>query len=195
MGDMKSAYDRAMERAGKLGSLSPEEMKKQEEERLLTVGRAVADKYLTHGSTQVLTGDIERLRAEDRDTVARGARLGLAQSISFDKVVTPDTIEKVAAGLKALVTGNTDMIDKLIGEVKGLLEEMEAELDRTYSSEFSRLEGERRGLLDRIGISGSAVAGVNAEGSSTWQQIEDGIRTQYNANLGPVKKKLVEAVM
>jgi hypothetical protein len=195
MGDMKSAYDRAMERAGKLGSLSPEEMKKQEEERLLTVGRAVADKYLTHGSTQVLTGDIERLRAEDRDTVARGARLGLAQSISFDKVVTPDTIEKVAAGLKALVTGNTDMIDKLIGEVKGLLEEMEAELDRTYSSEFSRLEGERRGLLDRIGISGSAVAGVNVEGSSTWQQIEDGIRTQYNANLGPVKKKLVEAVM
>jgi hypothetical protein len=194
MGEMKSAYDRAMERAGKLGKLSPDEMKKQEEERLLTIGRAIADKYLTHGSTQVLKGDIDKLRAEDRDLVGRGARLGLAESLSFDKDVTVEALERVAAGLTALATGKQGAVEELIGKVKGLLEEMEAELDRTYSSEYSHLESERRVLLQGLGISGSAVAGVNVEGSSAWQRIEDGLRAQYNAKLELLKNKLSQAV-
>jgi hypothetical protein len=194
MGEMKSAYDRAMERAGKLGKLSPDEMKKQEEERLLTIGRAIADKYLTHGSTQVLKGDIDKLRTEDRDLVGRGARLGLAESLSFDKDVTVEALERVAAGLTALATGKQGAVEELIGKVKGLLEEMEAELDRTYSSEYSHLESERRVLLQGLGISGSAVAGVNVEGSSAWQRIEDGLRAQYNAKLELLKNKLSQAV-
>jgi hypothetical protein len=194
MGDMKSAYERAMERAGKLGSLSPEEMKEQEEERLITIGRAIADKYLTHGSTQVLKGDIDNLRAEDRDLVGKGARLGLAASFSFDRGVPLESLERAAQGLMALATGKLDAIEKLIGEVKGLLEEMEVELDKTYSSEFSRLESERHGLLQQIGISGSAVAGVNVEGSSAWERIENELRAQYNAKLEPLKRELSQAV-
>jgi len=194
MGEMKSAYDRAMERAGKLGKLSPDEMKKQEEERLLTVGRAIADKYIVHGSTQVLKGDIGKLRAEDRGLVGRGAWLGLVESLSFDKGVTMEALDRVAEGLAALATGKQGVVEELIGKVKGLLEELEAELDRTYSSEFSRLESERRGLLQGLGISGSAVAGVNVEGSSAWQLIEDGLRAQYNAKLELLKNKLSQAV-
>ena len=195
MGEMKSAYDRAMERAGKLGKLSPDEMKKQEEERLITIGRAIADKYLTHGSTQVLKGDIDKLRSDDRVLVSRGARLGLAGSICFDKGVTLEALDRVSEGLVALASGKKGQIDELIGSVKGLLEELEAELDRTYSSKFSRLESERRGLLQGLGISGSAVAGVNVEGSSAWQQIEDGLRAQYSSKLEPLKKKLAEVVV
>ena len=194
MGELKSAYERAMEKAGKLGSLSPEEMKKQEEERLITIGRAIATKYLTHGSVQVLKDDIQKLRAEDRDLVGRGSRLGLAGSISFDKGVTLEALDRVSEGLVALASGKKGQIDELIGSVKGLLEELETELDRTYSSKFSRLESERRGLLQGLGISGSAVAGVNVEGSSAWQQIEDGLRSQYNAKLEPLKRKLAQAV-
>jgi hypothetical protein len=195
MGEMKSAYDRAMERAGKLGKLSPDEMKKQEEERLLTIGRAIADKYLTHGSTQVLKGDIDKLRTDDRGLVGRGARLGLAQSLSFDRGVTLEALERVEEGLTALATDKKGAIDESIGGVKKLLEELEAELDRTYSSEYSHLESERRVLLQGLGISGSAVAGVNVEGSSAWLKIEDGLRAQYNAKLEPLKKKLAEAVV
>ena len=195
MGEMKSAYDRAMERAGKLGKLSPDEMKKQEEERLITIGRAIATKYLTHGSVQVLKDDIQKLRAEDRDLVGRGSRLGLAGSISFDKGVTLEALDRVSEGLVALASGKKGQIDELIGSVKGLLEELETELDRTYSSKFSRLESERRGLLQGLGISGSAVAGVNVEGSSAWQQIEDGLRAQYSSKLEPLKKKLAEVVV
>jgi hypothetical protein len=195
MGEMKSAYDRAMERAGKLGSLSPEEMKRQEEERLVTVGRALAEKYLGHGHTKVLNDDIEKFRGDEKDLVARGARLGLAGSPIFDKGVTMEALDRVVSGLTALATGKQGAVEELIGKIKGLLEEMEAELDRTYSSEYSHLESERRVLLQGLGISGSAVAGVNVEGSSAWQRIEDGLRAQYNANLEPLKKKLAEAVV
>ena len=191
---MKSAYDRAMERAGKLGKLSPDEMKKQEEERLLTIGRAIADKYIVHGSTQVLKGDIDKLRAEDRDLVARGARLGLVASLSFDRGVTLEAIERMAAGLTSLATDKKGAIDEMREKVKSLLEEMEAELDKTYSNEYGRLEGERRVLLQGLGISGSAVAGVNVEGSSAWEQIENELRSRYNANLEPLKVKLSQAV-
>ena len=194
MGEMKSAYDRAMERAGKLGKLSPDEMKKQEEERLLTVGRAIAEKYLGHGHTQVFKDDVEKFRADEKDVVGRGARLGLAGSLSFDRGVTLESLERVAEGLTALASGKGSPIEELIGGVKGLLEELEAVMDRTYSSEFSRLESERHGLLQGLGISGSAIAGVNVEGSSAWQQIEDGLRAQYNAKLEPLKKKLSQAV-
>ena len=194
MGELKSAYERAMEKAGKLGKLSPDEMKKQEEERLLTVGRAIADKYLTHGHTQVFKDDVEKFRADEKDVVSRGARLGLVGSISFDRGVTLEALDRVADGLAALATGKPDAIEELIGMVKGLLEEMEAELDKTYSNEYGRLEGERRVLLQGLGISGSAVAGVNVEGSSAWEQIENELRSRYNAKLEPLKKKLSQAV-
>jgi len=195
MGEMKSAYERAMERAGKLGSLSPEEMKKQEEERLLTIGRAIAGKYIEHGSTQILVGDIEKLKAEDRVLVSKGARLGLAGSLSFDKGVTLEAVDRVVEGLTALVSDKKGAIDELIGSVKKLLEELEAELDSTYSKEYSHLESERRVLLQGLGISGSAVASVNVEGSSVWQQIESRIRLEYNAKLEPLKKKLSQTVV
>ena len=194
MGEMKSAYDRAMERAGKLGKLSPDEMKKQEEERLITIGKAIADKYLTHGSTQVLKGDIEKLRAEDRALVGKGARLGLAGSITFDKGATMESIDRVSEGLTALAADKKGAIDESIVGVKKLLEEMEAELDRTYSSEYSHLESERRVLLQGLGISGSAVGGVNTEGSTAWQLIEEALRGQYNTRLEPLKKQLSQAV-
>ena len=195
MGEMKSAYERAMERAGKLGSLSPEEMKKQEEERLLTIGKAIADKYLTHGSTQVLSGDIEKLKAEDRALVSKGTWLGLAGSISFDRGATIESLGRVAEGLMALAADNKGTIEEGIGGVKKLLEELEAELDRTYSSEYSHLESERRVLLQGLGISGSAVGGVNVEGSSAWQLIEEALRGQYNAKLEPLKQKLSQMVV
>lgn len=194
MGEMKSAYDRAMERAGKLGKLSPDEMKKQEEERLLTIGRAIADKYLIHGSTQILKDDIEKLRADDRSLVGKGARLGLAGSLSFDKGVTMESIDRVAEGLTALAADKKSAIDESIDIVKKLLEEIEAELDTTYSKEYSHLESERRVLLQGLGISGSAVAGVNVEGSTAWRKIEEGLRVHYKEKLEPLKQKLAEAV-
>ena len=194
MGELKSAYDRAMEKAGKLGSLSPDEMKKQEEDRLLTVGRAMAEKYLTHGHTQVFKDDVEKFRADEKDVMSRGARLGLVGSISFGRSVTLEALDRVADGLAALATGKPDAIEELIGRVKGLLEEMEAELDKTYSNEYGRLEGERRVLLQGLGISGSAVSGVNVEGSSAWERIENELRSRYNTKLEPIKRELSQAV-
>ncbi len=195
MGELKSAFERAMEKAGKLGSLSSEEMKKQEEQRLSTVGRAIADKYLNHGHAQVLKDDIEKFRADEKDVVSRGARLGLAESISFDKGMTAEALDRVAAGLLTLATGNKGVIEELISKVRGLLEELEVELDRTYSNEFGRIESDKRGLLHELGISGSAIAGINVEGSSAWEQIENDLRLQYNTKLEPLRRELSQAVV
>ena len=46
MGEIKSAWEIALEKVDKLGELSPEELKRQKEEKYALIGQALADKYL-----------------------------------------------------------------------------------------------------------------------------------------------------
>lgn len=195
MGELKSALERAMEKTGKLSSLSAEEMKKREEERFFPAGRVVAEKYLTHGHTKVLKDDIEAVPAGDRDMVRRAVRVGLAESLNFDASFTAETIERVLAGLLALVSGNLGAIEELIANAKGIFDELEQEMDRVYAAEFKHIEEEERARLNKMGIAGSAVGEINIEGGAMWKQIASGLRSQYNAKLEPLKKKLAEAVV
>ena len=54
MGEMKSAFEKALERAEKLGKLSPEEMRGRKEAEYAPIGRAIADRYLRHGHNEIL---------------------------------------------------------------------------------------------------------------------------------------------
>ena len=120
--------------------------------------------------------------------------MGLAESISFDKDVTAEALDRVQAGLTALAAGKQGAIEELISKVKGLLAELGAELDRTYSNEFRRIESDERARLREIGISGSAIAEINVEGSSAWKQIESDLRSRYKAKLEPLKRELSQTV-
>jgi len=73
MGELKSAYERAMEKAEKLGQLSPEELRERKKAELAPIGRALADRYLSHGHTRVLSHDLERFGDEERDVIANAA--------------------------------------------------------------------------------------------------------------------------
>ena len=195
MGELKSALERAMEKTGKLSSLSAAEMKKQEEEKFFPAGRVLAEKYLTHGHTKVLKDDIEAVPAGDRDMVRRAVRVGLAGALNFDASFTAETIDRVQAGLLALASGNQGVIEELIAKGKGLFDELEQELDRVYAAEFKRIDDEERARLNKMGIAGSAVGEINIEGGAVWKQIEGGLRSQYNAKLEPLKRKLAEIVI
>jgi hypothetical protein len=139
MGELKSALERAMEKTGKLSSLSAEEMKKQDEERFFPAGRVLAEKYLTHGHTKVLKDDIEAVPAGDRDMMRRAVRVGLAGAINFDASFTAETIDRVQAGLLGLASGKKEAIEDMMAKVKGLFNELEQELDRVYAAEFKRI--------------------------------------------------------
>ena len=195
MGELRSAYDRAVEKTGKLGKLSAEEVKKREDEKFLPAGRVVAEKYLTHGHTKVLKDDIATVPAGDRELMRKSVMVGLSGTINCGASFTAEMIERVQVGLLALASGNQGVIEELIAKVKGVFDELEQELDRVYAAEFKRIEDEERARLNKMGIAGSAVGEINIEGGAVWKQIEGGLRAQHNAKLEPIKRKLAEIVI
>jgi hypothetical protein len=195
MGELKSALERAMEKTGKLGSLSAEEMKKREDEKFFPAGRVVAEKYLTHGHTKVLKDDIEAVPAGERDMMRKAVRVGLAKALNFDASFTAETIDRALAGLLALASGNQGVIEELIAKVKGIFDELEQEMDRVYAAEFKRIDDEERARLQKMGIVGSAICEINIEGGVVWKQIASGLRLRYNAKLEPLKRELAEVVV
>jgi hypothetical protein len=195
MGELKSALERAMEKTSKLGSLSAEEKKRHEEERLLPMGRALAEKYLIHGHTKILLDDIGRFPAAEKSLVTRGALSGLVGSIGFDKRITAESLDRVQAGLLSLAADDNGRIEEVIGKIKSLVVEFNAEQQRTLSSEAERIDSAERERLREIGISGSAVAEINVKASAAWGQVESGVRALYNAKLEPLKRELTQTVI
>ena len=76
MDEMKSAFEKALERAERLGKLSPEEIRKRKEEEYIPVGRALADRYLGHGYVKLLEEEANRYNGEEKDIVRRAALSG-----------------------------------------------------------------------------------------------------------------------
>jgi hypothetical protein len=81
MGEIKSAWEIAMERAEKLGKLSPEELKRQREKEYAVIGQALAEKYLGGLDLRQLEVDLDKYEGEKREWVKKMAMVKLAQSI------------------------------------------------------------------------------------------------------------------
>ncbi len=195
MGELKSALERAMEKTGKLGSLSAEEKKRQEEARLMPMGRALAEKYLLHGHTKILVDDVSRFSVAEKDMVTRGALSGLVGSIGFDKGITVESLDRVQAGLLALAVSDKGSIEKVIGELKVLSAEFDAEQQRTLSSEAGRIDGAEREQLREMGIAGSAIAEINVKAGAAWRQVVKDLRSRFAERLESLKKRLAEGVI
>ena len=127
--------------------------------------------------------------------VNRGALSGLVESIGFDKGITAESLDRVHAGLLALAASDKDSIEKMIGEIKGLVAEFDAEQQRTLSSEAENIDRVERERLRGIGISGSAVAEINVKAGAAWRQVVEGIRTRFAERLESLKKRLAEVVV
>jgi len=72
VGEMKSAFEKAMEKAEKLGSLSPEEMRERKEAEYTTLGRAIAERYMGHGHKQLLKEEVGQYSGEEKAVVSGG---------------------------------------------------------------------------------------------------------------------------
>ena len=195
MGELKSAFEKAMEKTGKLGSLSTEEKKRQEAERLIPLGRALAEKYLLHGHVKILMDDVDRFPAAEKDLVNRGALSGLVESIGFAKGITAESLDRVQVGLLTLAAGDKGRIEEVIGEIKGLIAELDAKQQLTLSSEVERIDNAERERLREMGISGSAIAEINVKASADWKQVVDSVRTRFAERLESLKKKLTETAL
>jgi len=183
MGEIKSAWEIAMEKAEKLEKLPPEELRKQKEEKYSSIGQVLVDKYLGGLDLWQLEVELDKYSSEDRAFLKEMAVSKLAQSIELGSHKGLGRIMEGISYLKQRV----DIRD--IGEE---IEQLFEEYKQVEQMEKEEMEKSARDILHRLRISGSAIGGVNPKAIGEWQQDLDRLAQPYRERLEPLRQKLLD---
>lgn len=191
MGEMKSAFEKAMEKAEKLGGLSPEEMRERKEAECTTLGRAIAERYLGHGHKQLLEEEIGRYSGGEKGIVMGAALSRLVEAIDLKS----DDIVVMGRALEGLVIlkGKGQVLET-VGRIQALLHEFREVIHQKYEIEKESIEKDGRELLHRLRIAGSAVGSINLKSSEAWEVISVELESQFSQRLEALKRELLGLV-
>lgn len=187
MSEMKSALERALEKAEKLGKLSPEEMRAQKEEEYAPIGRAIADRYLGHGHNAILEEEVNRYGGDEKAIVTRAALSRLKEAIGLE---SDEVAERAIAGM--LTLRGEERIGEIGERIRSLLGEYREAKREEYEQERERIERRERELLHQLRISGSAIGEINLKASGAWARISQELLSRFNERLEELKRELLE---
>ncbi len=193
MGEMKSALERALERADGLGTLSPEEMRKRKEEEHILIGEGLAKRYLEHGFSDVLLEGIGRFaeyNGEEKSVVDRAALSVMLQSIGLED---NDLSGKAIRGILDLKSD--DRIESMCQEIEGVLREYHQAKQRCYQEKRAAIEKSVRESLHRLRISGSAVGEINTGTGEEWKGIVRQLQSRFDGRLSKLKTSLADTLI
>ena len=185
MGEMKSAFEKALEKADKIGKLSPEEMREREEAEYGPIGRAIAERFLGHGHKQILKEEVERYRSDENGVVVRAALSRLVEAIDLS---SGQPIERSLDGL--LTLKEKEGIGGTIDSIRILFAEFQEEREQEYEREKENIEKRERELLHQLRITGSAVGAINPKASESLSLVYEQLNSQFNERLEALKEEL-----
>ena len=186
MSEMKSALEKALERAEKLGKLSPEEMRQRKEAEYAPIGRALAERYLGHGQKRVFKEEVNRYSGEEKGIVLRAALLRLEEAIDLEN---DELTEMAMAGM--LVLKQKGKIGEINKKIRSLLREYREAEKQKYEGEKERIEKGEKELLHQLRISGSAVGEINLKANEAWASISQELYSRFNERLVDLKGELL----
>ena len=185
MGDMKSAFEKALEKADKIGKLSPEEMREREETEFTPVGRAIAERFLGHGRKQILKEEVVRYSSDENGVVVRAVLSRLFETIDLS---SGHPIDRALDGL--LTLRENEGIGGTISSIRILLAEFQKEREQEYEREKENIEKSERELLHQLRITGSAVGTMNPKASESLNLVYGQLNSRFNERLEALKKEL-----
>jgi hypothetical protein len=183
MGEMKSAWEIAMEKTERLGKLSPAEIRKQKEERCIPLGKALADKYLDGLTLRQLEIELDKYEGEERELVSQAAisRLGEATKLGeYEK------LERSLEGLSYLKPGGNKE------EIGNRMRKLFQEYAQVEGKKREEMEKRGRETLHQLRISGEAIKAINRRADVEGQQILEEIAQPYEERLKELKRELAE---
>lgn len=189
MGEIKSAFEKALEKAERLEKLSPEEMRERKGEEYAPIGRALADRYLGHGYGEILGEEANKHSGEERDIVTRAALSRLVEAMELGNY---EITQRAMEGI--LVLKGKEKFGEVKDQIKSLFDEYKQAEKERYEEEKGEIERKERGLLHQLRISGSAVGEINLEASETWEEICQELYSRYDKILEDLKVQLLQAV-
>jgi hypothetical protein len=183
MGEIKSAWEIAMEKAEKLGKLPPEELRRQKEEKYASIGQALVHKYLGGLDLWQFGVELDKYSGEERTLLEEIAISKLAQSIDLE---SHERLIRIIDGISYLKQG----ID--IREIGEEIEQLFREYEQVEQKEREEMEKSARGILHRLRISGSAIGAVNPRAIGEWQRELDRIAQPYRERLEQLRQRLLD---
>jgi hypothetical protein len=191
MGELKSAWEIAQEKASKLGKLSAEEKRQQMEQRCHQIGKAMAQTYLDHQEGQNITTQLSNYPEEEKRLIAQAivGHLSEALSLRNPKITeNPQGFSSVSR-LEKIIQGIATIAPKLqpvTSQISLLIQEYQQAGEKTRQE----IENKGRERLHQLRISGTAVGGINIEATLEWQEDWYKLAQPFEERLNELKQEL-----
>ncbi len=185
MDEMKSALERALERADRMGKLSPEEMQRQNEAKYVPAGEAIAQRFFEHGQINILAKQLDKLENEGKSIATRSALATLISNIDLEN---KDLTERALEGIIGLQGSKT--VADVADEVMKLFGQHSWQKKLWYEENSEEMGKETKERMATAGIDGNAIAGINIKNNEEWAKKADELRSEFDARLSEMKQAL-----
>lgn len=183
MGELKSAWDIAQERANRLGKLSPEEKEQQEIQQYRQIGQVLAQKWLDSSQKLDMTAELNKHEEKARNIIKQAVIKQLAEAIEFTTTQGMNSVHSVVEAISSLgaeFQPKAEEIGQLVQEYEGAEQKIRQELESNY-----------RETLHQLRISGTAVDTINIEADQQWQLARQGLVEAFTPRLNDLKQALI----
>jgi hypothetical protein len=183
MGEIKSAWEIAQEKANRLGKLSAEEKQQQERQKYRQIGQALAQKWLDGSRRSNMIEELNKYEETAREIIKQALIEHLADVIEFTNTQGINSTKKVIEALSGLGPEwqpRAEEINQLLQEYEEAEQKIRQELESSY-----------RETLHKLRISGSAVDAINIEVDPKWQPAHRGLVESLTPRLNDLKRALI----
>ena len=183
MGELKSAWEIAQERANRLGKPSAEEKEQQDRQRYRQIGEVLAQKWLDSSRQPNITVELNKHEEKEREIIKQAVIEHLAEAIEFTTAQGINSVKKVIAAISSLgpeLQPKAEEIGQLVQEYEDAEQKTRQELESNY-----------RETLHRLRISGTAVDAINIEADHKWQVARQGLVEAFTPRLNDLKQALI----
>ena len=183
MGELKSAWEIAQEKANRLGKLSAEEKEQQERQRYHQIGQVLAQKWLDSSQKLDITAELNKHGEKEREIIKQAVIEHLVEAIEF---TTTQGINSVKRVIEAISSLGPELQPKAEG-IGQLVQEYEAAEHKIRQE----LESDCRETLHQLRISGTAVGAINIETDPQWQLARQELVEAFTPRLNDLKRTLI----
>ncbi len=176
MGELKSAWEIAQERADRLGKLSAEEKEQQEKQGYRQIGQMLAQKWLDSSQRLDMTAELNKHEEKERALIKQAIIEHLVEAIEF---TTTQGINRAKRVIEAIGSLGPELQPK-VEEIGQLVQEYEVAEQKIRQE----LESNYRETLHQLRISGTAVDASNIatdpQGQLAWQELVEAFTPRLN---------------
>jgi hypothetical protein len=182
MGDIRSSWEIAREKADRLGGLSVEERTMQREEQYRGTAVGLVHQYLDDEDIRPVKKELNKYTGEDRELMGRILLDEFINLINLDK---QESLSLILSGIKAF------SVKAEAGRGIDAIKHLYDEGLKTREEEKHRQHDAGRQLLRDMGISGSAVGTINLYDRDEWLDRLNNINVNFRKQLESLKAEII----